>query len=119
MPRKKSRRTSSSPTARAKPLRTSGAYVRKNVPATDLPGVEVMGRAMTAFAELPIRLMKCTSPIQIWGEYLRFGQLLFSCLTSLPVSGVSHGEERFHPGGPSSKRRSHRARNPYRATRDI
>jgi hypothetical protein len=39
---------------------------------------EVMGRAMAAYAELPARLLACTSPVQFWAEYLRFGQRLFS-----------------------------------------
>jgi len=40
--------------------------------------VEVMGRAMAAYAELPARLLACTSPVQFWAEYFRFGQRLFS-----------------------------------------
>jgi hypothetical protein len=40
--------------------------------------VEVMGRAMAAYTELPARLLACTSPVQFWAEYLRFGQRLFS-----------------------------------------
>ena len=40
--------------------------------------VDVMGRAMAAYAELPARLLACTSPVQFWAEYLRFGQRLFS-----------------------------------------
>jgi len=48
--------------------------------------VEVMGRAMAAYAELPARLLACTSPVQFWAEYLRFGQRLFS-----GFQAVSHG----------------------------
>ena len=51
-----------------------------------LPMVEVMGRAMAAYAELPARLLACTSPVQFWAEYLRFGQRLFS-----GFQAVSHG----------------------------
>src|SRR6185295_7559658 len=65
MVRKKAQLTSSKPRAQAKPLRTSGDYVRASVPATGVPLIEVMGRAMTAYAQFPIRLLKCTSPAQL------------------------------------------------------
>jgi len=87
MARKKhaKRRTATSkrpPKARA--LRADGGHVRRAVAAprsaesTALPMAEVMGRAMAAYAELPVRLLACTSPVQFWAEYLRFGQRLFS-----------------------------------------
>jgi hypothetical protein len=31
-----------------------------------------------AYASLPARLIACTSPLQFWAEYFRFGQRLFS-----------------------------------------
>jgi hypothetical protein len=99
MVRKKAQLTSSKPRAQAKPLRTSGDYVRASVPATGVPLIEVMGRAMTAYAQFPIRLLKCTSPAQLWSEYLRFGQVLFSCFASLPHSEFSGGEERQRSAG--------------------
>ena len=43
MVRKKAQLTSSKPRAQAKPLRTSGDYVRASVPATGVPLIEVYG----------------------------------------------------------------------------
>jgi len=52
--------------------------------------VGVMGRAMAAYAEFPARLLACTSPVQFWAEYLRFGQRLFSGFQSIsPASGAA------------------------------
>ena len=76
---------------KARALRADG-HVRRAVAAprsaesTALPMAEVMGRAMAAYAELPVRLLACTSPVQFWAEYLRFGQRLFS-----GFQAVSHG----------------------------
>lgn len=111
MPNRKAHRTSSNTAAPAEPLCVSGEHARKTVPGWHLTGVEALGRAMTAYAELPVRLLKCTSPDQLWGEYLRFGQLLFGCFTSLPHNAVS--EERLSSGGRPHK--SRRTRNSYRA----
>ena len=112
MARKKSQPTSSKTRTRAKPLHASADYVRTSVPAAGLPLVEAMGRAMTAYAEFPIRLMKCNSPAQLWREYLRFGQALFDSFAGLSQSGLSGGEERLRSGGrPHRVRRSNRARH--------
>ena len=68
----------------SKALRADGGHFRRAAPtppaanSRGLPMVEVMGRAMAAYAELPGRLLACTSPVQFWAEYLRFGQRLFS-----------------------------------------
>ena len=110
MARKKSQPISSKTRTRSKPLHTSADYVRTSVPAAGLPLVEAMGRAMTAYAEFPIRLMKCNSPAQLWREYLRFGQALFDSFAGLTHSELSGGEKGLRSGG-----RLHRIRRPNRA----
>jgi hypothetical protein len=56
----------------------------------------VLARAMTAYAELPARLLACTSPLQFWAEYLRFGRRLFSGFqfVSPAIGGVKRSTKR-------------------------
>ena len=109
MARKKSRLTSSNARAGAKALRTSAGHIRTSIPSAGFPLVEAMGRAMTAYAEFPIRLMKCNSPAQLWREYIRFGQVVFSSFAGLSHSGLSDVEAGQRSGGrPQRVRRSPR-----------
>jgi hypothetical protein len=109
--KKKSQLTSSRTRARAKPLRTDADYVRKGIPGPGVPLIEGMSRAMTAYAEFPVRLMKCTSPVQLWREYLRFGEVLFSSFAGLSQPGLPRDEER-HRSGNRLQRRRRSARAP-------
>ena len=75
----------SKPPSKAKALRANRGHVRTHeapLPPSSIPSglftVDTLGRAMTAYAELPARLLACRSPVEFWGEYLRFGQRLFS-----------------------------------------
>ena len=56
----------------------------------------VLARAMAAYAEPPVRLLACTSPVQFWAEYLRFGQRLFSGFqfVSPAIGGVKRSTKR-------------------------
>jgi hypothetical protein len=40
--------------------------------------IDLMGRVMTAYAELPIRLAQCRSPMDLWLEQARFAQRVFA-----------------------------------------
>ena len=44
--------------------------------------IEMMGRMMGAYAELPARLSRCRYPIDIWFEQVRFVQRVFSDSTA-------------------------------------
>jgi hypothetical protein len=82
--RKIPKRNSAAPTrrSRAKALGAHSGHVRTLDPASTrsthelLPALEITRRVMAAYAELPARLLACRSPMQFWGEYLRFGQRL-------------------------------------------
>jgi hypothetical protein len=76
---------------RSKALRASGSHLRTSTarqpdgPASNgflMAGP--MGRAFAAYAELPGRLIACTSPVQFWAEYLRFGQRLLGGFQGFP-----------------------------------
>lgn len=78
----------------SKPLMAEAASVRTAKPRTSMssapngkrptspfnPALTVatmMGRVMGAYAELPARLSRCRSPIDIWFEQARFVQRVF------------------------------------------
>ena len=78
----------------SKPLMAEAASVRTAKPSTSMssapygkrsnspfnPALTVatmMGRVMGAYAELPARLSRCRSPIDIWFEQARFVQRVF------------------------------------------
>jgi hypothetical protein len=115
MATKRSLRTASSTRARAKSLRSDVDYIRTSTPAPGVPLIEAMGRAMAAYAEFPIRLMKCNSPAQLWKEYLRFGEVLFGAFEDLSRRNLSGGEERLQSGNrPPRRLRSSRAQHARR-----
>ncbi len=79
----------------SKPLMAEAASVRTAKPRTGMsrasngkrptspfnPALTVatmMGRVMGAYAELPARLSRCRSPMDIWFEQARFVQRVFS-----------------------------------------
>jgi hypothetical protein len=72
--------------SKVKALRTDAAdmqidpvRIRQPSPVNPaLPMIELMGRVMATYAEIPSRLAKCRNPVEFWGEYLRLGQRLFS-----------------------------------------
>lgn len=105
----KPRRAARKRTAKAKPLSAGGGHLRAHSLAA-IPGgegltmAEAMGRAMQAYAELPGRLLACTSPVQFWAEYLRFGQRLFNGLQPVPPQEAST----------AAPRAGHQARKPPR-----
>ena len=103
MATKKTGLTSSSARARAKSLRANADHVRTSIPATGVPLIEAMGRAMRAYVEFPVRLMKCNSPAQLWIEYLRFGQVLFSSF-----EGASRSDSQAQGSRQSSERPARR-----------
>lgn len=81
----KRRSAPSKPPSKAKALQANRGHIRTHEAppqASSIPNglfsVDTLGRAMTAYAELPARLLACRSPVEFWGEYLRFGQRLFS-----------------------------------------
>jgi hypothetical protein len=39
--------------------------------------IDLMGRMMQAYAELPGRLAQCRSPIDVWLEQVRLAQRIF------------------------------------------
>jgi hypothetical protein len=101
--------------ARAKSLRTDPDYVRTSIPVPGVPLIEAMGRAMTAYAEFPVRLMRCNSPAQLWIEYLRFGQVLFRSFEGLSHSALSGDQEHLHSDKrPQRRRRSSRTQHARR-----
>jgi hypothetical protein len=115
MATKKSQLVLPSTRARAKSLRTDADYVRTSIPVPGVPLIEAMGRAMTAYAEFPVRLMRCNSPAQLWIEYLRFGQVLFRSFEGLSHSALSGDEEHLHSGKrPQRRRRSSRTQHARR-----
>jgi hypothetical protein len=87
----------------SKPLLAVSATVRKSKPrnkarrslAVVLPTIPIapafalldyMGRVMGAYAELPVRLAQCRSPMDLWLEQTRFAQRIFSAYQSTPPS---------------------------------
>ena len=78
----------------AKPLLAAAAVVRRVKPAPRALArpaaqgpsithpaflmINLMGRVMTEYAELPIRLTQCRSPMDLWLEQARFAQRIFS-----------------------------------------
>jgi hypothetical protein len=120
MATKKSQLALPSTRARAKSLRTDADYVRTSIPAPGVPLIEATGRAMTAYAEFPVRLMRCNSPAQLWIEYLRFGQVLFRCFEGLSHRALSSDQERLHSKqtaakAPRSSRTQHARRKQGKA----
>jgi hypothetical protein len=83
---------------RAKALRANENHVRTaRAPQPDGSAVYglmmgPMARVMAAYAEFPGRLLVCTSPMQFWSEYLRFGQRLFGVFQ--PPSTVGAAQKR-------------------------
>jgi len=85
---KAKRRGSKALLAKAASVRTANpgskvrkASYRKSPPYPSTPALTViatMGRVMDAYAELPARLAKCRSPMDIWLEQARFVQRVFS-----------------------------------------
>jgi hypothetical protein len=90
--RRLARRTTASRTT-SKPLLAATAVVRRAKPAPRVrarnaapsPSVnnpvfmmtDLLGRVMTAYAELPARLAQCRTPMDVWREQLRFAQRVF------------------------------------------
>ena len=117
MATKKSQLVLPSTRARAKSLRTDADYVRTSIPVPGVPLIEAMGRAMTAYAEFPVRLMRCNSPAQLWIEYLRFGQVLFRSFEGLSHSALSGDQEHLHSDKRPQRRHRSRGREPRRPSR--
>jgi hypothetical protein len=113
----KPRRTPRKRASRAKPLNAGDVHVRSRsvaaIPAAEgLTMAEAMGRAMRAYVELPGRLLACTSPVEFWAEYLRFGQRLFDGLQRAPPEASPIAEPR---AGRQSRKRPRKATSPSRA----
>jgi len=89
---------------KSKPLLAEPGFVRSSKPKARggsdvlptafvvnpaLAMVGLMGRVMGAYAELPVRLAQCRSPMDLWVEQARFAQLIFSACQSTTPSGSS------------------------------
>jgi hypothetical protein len=57
------------------PVRTAAHSPGANNSAVTM--INLMGHVMTAYAELPYRLAKCRSPMDLWLEQVRFAQRFF------------------------------------------
>ena len=108
----KSRSTTKSKAKRSgsKPLVAEVASVRTAKPSTSLSRasngtratspfnpalttIAMMGRVMGAYAELPARLARCRSPMDIWFEQARFVNRVFS-ESNGPVNRTSRAASR-------------------------
>jgi hypothetical protein len=85
MARKKPRKkTSVRAKRRAAPLKAQGQFVRRERPQRDgqaekaLMSPSPFGRVVGIYFELPFRLARCTTPIQVWAEQMRANQQLLS-----------------------------------------
>ena len=88
---------------RGKPLSAGKDHTRSDR-ADELHGLAMAGpfnRVMTAYAELPGRLLACRSPVEFWAEYVRFGQRLFAGLMPSAAPAPSHRARASGPGGRS------------------
>src|SRR5262245_60695683 len=78
----KKKQTAAKGRSRGKSLSARKDHIRSGtVSAEMLHGLAMagpFGRVVTAYAELPARLLACRSPMQFWTEYMRFGQRLFT-----------------------------------------
>jgi hypothetical protein len=83
----KTKLTASSPLLAAAPaMRTAKLTARE--PSNEMAGtipfnpalmmIELMSRALGAYAELPGRLAQCRSPMDLWAEQARFAQRVFN-----------------------------------------
>ena len=65
---------------RSKPLSaTPSPALRQTMRSASAAGsdlVELMGNMMARYAELPIRLLRARSPLEVWQEQMRFMQSL-------------------------------------------
>ena len=65
---------------RAKPASRRCAAVAAPVPSAGVPAflmLDLMGRMIQAYAELPGRLAQCRSPMDVWLEQVRLAQRIF------------------------------------------
>jgi hypothetical protein len=49
--------------------------------------LQITGRVIGAYAELPLRLARCRTPLDVWGEQMRLSQRLFSVYRSSHLPG--------------------------------
>lgn len=65
---------------RAKPASRRRAVVATPVPPAGVPAfpiLDLMGRMIQVYAELPGRLAQCRSPMDLWLEQVRLAQRIF------------------------------------------
>ena len=65
---------------RAAPASRRRAAVAAPVPSAGVPAfpmLDLMGRMIQAYAELPGRLAQCRSPMDVWLEQVRLAQRIF------------------------------------------
>ena len=66
---------------RAKPASRRRAAVAAPVPSAGVPAfpmIDLMGRMMQAYAELPGQLAQCRTPMDVWLAQARLAQRIFS-----------------------------------------
>ena len=90
MATKKTNKRKAKRTARTKPLTANLAHRRtRSSPAKPAPGAHPAMLpsfgVLDAYAELPARLLTCRSPLQLWAEYMRFGQRLMGGFMQMSV----------------------------------
>jgi hypothetical protein len=85
MAKKKARKKTSGPSKRrSAPLKVQNQFVRHqhgrpNGQAEKSPTpINAFGRALGVYLELPFRMARCTTPLQVWTEQIRASQQLLS-----------------------------------------
>jgi hypothetical protein len=86
--RPKAQRPKAQSRASSKALRASTSHRRKTIDANPVRIPLPFERFVAAYVELPGRLLSCRTPLQVWFEYLQFGQRVASAMVvPFPIQG--------------------------------